>query len=69
MNPLEIRRGHFYFAVKCQTCQETLPLFDVPPYTVIDAVRDQLQNLLVRCPSCTREMQVHERQVYFLEGR
>jgi hypothetical protein len=69
MNPLETKRGHFYYAVKCQNCKETLPLVEVPSHAEMKDFRDQLRDLTVRCPFCTQEMQVHERQVYFLEVR
>ena len=69
MNPLDVKRGHFYYAIKCQNCRKALPLVEVPPYADTKDFRDQLRDLTVRCPTCTQEMQVPETQVYFLEVR
>jgi hypothetical protein len=63
MNPVEMKRGHFYFAINCPTpkCEERLALVEVPPRAEMSEFRKRLQDMTVRCPSCTQEMQVHER--------
>jgi hypothetical protein len=71
MNPIPVERGKFYYAIKCQNdqCQEGLP---VPPRLAFEEtqkLRDQLQDLTVRCQICTQETRVQERQIYLLEMR
>jgi ribosomal protein S27E len=69
MEPLDVKRGHYYYAIKCPKCETKLPLIEVPPYSQMEEYRERLRDLIVRCGSCTQETQVRDQQVIFLEGR
>lgn len=73
MIPIHGERGKCYYAIKCQNpqCQEPLLLEELarPSWDDQEAAREKLQDLNVRCPICTRETPILQRQLYILEVR
>jgi hypothetical protein len=71
MNPINGERGKTYYGVKCQNrqCRRDLLLVEIPVQTAwhkLQVLRKPLHDLRVRCPVCTQETPVLERQLLVL---
>lgn len=71
MNPIHGERGKFYYAIKCQNdqCHEFLALIEVPArpsHVEVKNLRKQIEGRSVRCPICTQETPIEQRQIFVL---
>jgi hypothetical protein len=56
MRPVPKQLGKFYYAIRCENCQEFLPLVEVPPLSSDEkATSERFKGFIVRCDSCVRD--------------
>jgi hypothetical protein len=74
MIPIHGERGKLYYAIQCSNaeCREALNLIELPHHYSWEqgnALQEQVRDLTVRCPVCTRETRIREQQFIVHEVR
>lgn len=74
MNPISMKRGNYYWAIRCpnQQCKHDLAIAEVParqPEEDQKLLMAELRGAVVRCWYCTQETPVHDHALIFLEAR